>query len=259
MLLWVYIRIHGCCGSKLKAKLRSSTKQTSYKAILQAYWNSLLFYTNWQADKLVPDPHMFFFSGQRKALINITLWTRTPWNHDWRHNSHKAASQTPTCDISNSLTSPIPIKPPSFSPFTTSSSSVVWRRSLALERKDEHFLFVLLPTRNYTAVSSFMGITTFKQQLIFDSFQRGDEGDSKTQECLGCFSVCIVQRVRGNGEKSQLVARKTVTLHSESCNALTTKLNERDSKQGRRENKERRAEEKVVWETEIKERRIKRR
>lgn len=187
MLLWVYIRIHGCCGSKLKAKLLSSTKQTSYKAILQAYWNSILFYTNTQADKLVPDPHMFFFSGQRKALINITLWTRTPWNHDWRHNSHKAASQNPTCDISNSLTSPIPIKPPSFSPFTTLSSSVVWGRSLALERKEEHFLFVLLPTRNHTAVSSFMGITTFKQQLIFDSFQRGDEGDFENSRMFRLF------------------------------------------------------------------------
>lgn len=167
MLLWVCIRIHGCCGSKLKARLLYSTNQTSYKATLQAYWNSILFYTNTQADKLVPDPHMIFFRAKENFNQYHTV-DQDPWNHDWHHNSHKAASQTPTCDISNSLTSPIPIKPPSFSPFTTLSSSVVWGRSLALERKEEHFLFVLLPTRNHTAVSSFMGITTFKQQLIFD-------------------------------------------------------------------------------------------
>ena len=38
-----------------------------------------------------------FFSGKRKALINVTLWTRIPWCRDWRHDSHKAPSQTATC------------------------------------------------------------------------------------------------------------------------------------------------------------------
>lgn len=64
-----------------------------------------------------------------------------------------------------------------------------------------------------------------------------------TQECgffFFFFFVCS-ERVRGNGgEKSQLEAWKTVTLHSGSCNILTTKMKqegEKSKERGRLRNK----------------------
>lgn len=62
-----------------------------------------------------------------------------------------------------------------------------------------------------------------------------------------CFSVCIIQRVRGNGgEKSQLAFRKTVTLHSKSSDTLTSwRRSWWNKKESEREK---------VWEAGIKER-----
>lgn len=197
---------------------------------------------------------VFFFPGHSKTLINITLWNKIPWNHDWRHNSHKALSQTATCDISNSPSSSPPnpdrLLPPPISPLTTPSSSpldVVWERSLALaRRKEENILVVCSPSRSQShssTVSSFAGITTFKQQLIFDQFKRGDERDFENSRMCSCvFFFCLFAQFwewEETGENSQLEAWKTVTLHSESCNILTKKWNKwGESKEGGETKKE---------------------
>ena len=94
--------------------------QTSNKATFQILpkqkkkekktWSELFLLTLSQRHKhtsrWVASCSSCLFSGKRKALINVTLWTRIPWCRDWRHDSHKAPSQTATCHISNTPSSP---------------------------------------------------------------------------------------------------------------------------------------------------------